>query len=125
MHNGVFRCALGSVKGVDFNMTEDGYSNEFTITIPDDWNMKNLNVVAFVSRPITNGAAGKITDMQVNNAEKVRLVNIPGGIEETLATDDAVPVEYYDVMGRKLEAPIHGINIVRMSDGTARKVLVK
>ena len=125
VHNGVFRCALGSVKGVDFNMTEDGYSNEFTITIPDDWNVKNLNVVAFVSRPITNGATGKITDMQVNNAEKVRLVNIPGGIEETLATDDAVPVEYYDVMGHKLDAPIHGINIVRMSDGTARKVLVK
>jgi hypothetical protein len=125
MHNGVFRCALGSIKGVDFNMVEGGYSNEFRFTVPEQWNMANLNVVAIISRPITNGATGVYTDMKVNNAESVRLVAACEGIEELLYDENAVPVEYYDLMGRKHDTLQQGINIVKMSDGTARKVLVK
>ena len=122
MHNGVFRCALESVQGVDFNKTGDGYSNEFTVTIPEDWNINNLNVVAFISRPLANG---NFTDMAVNNAEAVRLVSHDDSIEEVLSDGDAVPVEYYDIMGRQIEGPRHGINIVKMSNGTAKKVLVR
>lgn len=124
-HNGVFRCALGSIKGVDFNMVEGGYSNEFRFTVPEQWNMANLNVVAIISRPITNGASGVYTDMKVNNAESVRLIATSEGIEELLYDENAVPVEYYDLMGRKHDTLQQGINIVKMSDGTARKVLVK
>ncbi len=122
VHNGVFRCALGSVKGVEFNKTGDGYSNEFTMTIPDEWNIDNMKVVAFISRPLDGG---DFTDMYLNNAEVARLVNPSHGIDEILTDDEAVPVEYYDVMGRKMEGPRHGINIVKMSNGTAKKVLVK
>ena len=122
VHNGVFRCALGSVKGVDFNRVDGGYSNEFTVTIPEEWVLDNLNVVAFISRPI---AAGVQTDMELNNAESAKLYNPSHGIEEILVDGDAVPVEYYDVMGHQLEGPRQGINIVRMSNGTTKKVLVK
>ena len=122
VHNGVFRCALGSVKGVDFNRVDGGYSNEFTVTIPEEWVLDNLNVVAFISRPI---AAGVLTDMELNNAESVRLYNPSHSIEEILADGDAIPVEYYDIMVHCTDGPRHGINIVKMSDGTARKVLVK
>jgi hypothetical protein len=122
VHNGVFRQALGSVKGVDFNRTEDGYCNEFTVTIPAQWNINNMHVVAFISRPL---AGGNITDMYLNNAEAVRLYNPTHGIDEILTDSEAVPVEYYDVMGRKMEGPRQGINIVKMSNGTAKKVLVK
>lgn len=124
-HNGVFRQALGSAKGVDFNRVEGGYSNEFTVTIPEDWNIYNLNVVAFISRPVTNGANFQYTDMKVNNAEVVRLAEPTHGIEEILTDGNAVPVEYYDVMGHRMDGPSSGINIVRMSNGTAVKVLVK
>jgi len=125
VHNGVFRCALGSELGVDLNKDGDTYSNEFTVTIPEDWNIANMNVVAFISRPLANGANHLFTDMFVNNAETVRLQAQQGGVEEILTDGDAVPVEYFDVMGRKMNAPRQGINIVRMSNGTARKVLVK
>ena len=124
-HNGVFRCALGSVRGVELNRTADGYSNEFTVTIPQDWNINNLNVVAFISRPLTNGAAGKYTDMYVNNAESARLVQSTGGVEELLMEEDAMPIEYYDIMGRQHDSLQQGINIVKMSNGTTKKVLVK
>ena len=122
VHNGVFRCALGSVKGVDFNRVGDGYSNEFRVTLPDNWIIPNMNVVAFISRPLENHV---YTDMLLNNAESVRLYNKTGGVEEILSEGDVVPVEFYDVMGRKLDAPRQGINIVRMSNGTAKKVLIK
>ena len=122
VHNGVFRQALGSVKGVDFNKTGDGYSNEFKVTIPGDWNIYNVNVVAFISRPL---AGGNVTDMYLNNAEAVRLVKPTHGVNELATDGSAVPVEYYDVMGRKMDGPHKGINIVMMSNGTVKKVLVK
>lgn len=124
-HNGVFRCALGSVKGVDLARTDDGYCNEFSVTVPEAWNLSNLNVVAFISRPLTNGIGGKYSDMYVINAESARVVNSLDGVEEILTDDDAVPVEYYDVMGRRMNTPAQGINIVRMSNGTTKKVLVR
>lgn len=121
-HNGVFRCALGSIKGVDFSKAGNSYENEFTLTIPSDWNLMNMNVVALVSRPLENRV---ISDMRVFNAETVRLVNENVGIEELTNNQDVVPVEYYDIMGRQHDSLQQGINIVKMSDGTARKVLVK
>ena len=53
-------------------------------------------------------------------------IETPTGIKEIdneqLTIDD---VEYYNLNGRKLAAPQKGINIIRYSDGTSRKVLVK
>ena len=63
--------------------------------------------------------------MFLNNAEAVRLLKGTAGINEMVAGSDAVPVAYYDVTGRQIDGPRKGINIVKMSDGTAKKVLVK
>jgi hypothetical protein len=45
----------------------------------------------------------------------------PVGVSETNAT----PIARYTVDGRAISAPTKGVNIIRMSDGTARKVMVK
>ena len=37
----------------------------------------------------------------------------------------STPTSYYSVSGEKLNNVHHGINIIRMSDGTTRKVVVK
>lgn len=47
------------------------------------------------------------------------------GLDEQVVSTDAVPVGYYDVTGRHLSSLQQGINIVKMSDGTARKVYIK
>ena len=54
VHNGVFRKALGSAMGVPLQKNGDTYKNEFTVNIPSTWNADNLNIVAFVSRPLGN-----------------------------------------------------------------------
>ncbi len=46
------------------------------------------------------------------------------GISAAEVEDDGI-VAVYSLDGRRLQAPRRGVNIVRMSDGTTRKVLVK
>ncbi len=122
-HNGVFRMALGSVKGEALNRTDGTYKNHYRVQVPEAWNWRNLRVVAFVSRPITNYVNG-YTDMYVNNAD-VFSFDISNAVDEIAVDPNAVPVEYYDITGRRYDSPQQGINIVKMSDGTTRKVLVK
>jgi hypothetical protein len=123
VHHGVFRKALGTIKGNDLNRFGNRYKNVFRFQIPTAWNWKKLRVVAFISRPITNFSNG-YTDMFVNNACDFKF-EISSGIDEVVTAADAVPVEYYDIMGRRYDTPHQGINIVKMSDGTTKKILVK
>ena len=69
VHNGVLRMALGSAMGVALKKTGNGYKNEFTVNIPNTWNADNLNIVAFVSRPL----GGPVNDIYVTNANKRKL----------------------------------------------------
>ncbi len=39
------------------------------------------------------------------------------------STESASACVYYDIHGRKLSQPTPGLNIVRMSDGSVRKIL--
>ena len=69
VHNNVLRKALGSVKGVALKKTGNTYKNEFTVDIPSTWNADNLNIVAFISRPLGNA----VNDIYLTNANKRKL----------------------------------------------------
>ena len=74
VHRHVFRKALGSVFGVKLNRVDGNkYSNTFEINLPTAWNTDKMEVVAFISRPLANGATGVYTDMYVNQANKRKL----------------------------------------------------
>ena len=47
------------------------------------------------------------------------------GIDDAKVTEEPVVVARYDLRGRRLDAPQTGMNILKMSDGTTRKVFVK
>ena len=49
----------------------------------------------------------------------------PDGIEDIRATEEVTEVARYDIQGRMIGKPQKGINIIRYSDGTTRKVLIK
>jgi len=67
VHNNVTRIALGSVKGNAIKKVgENKYKNEFTVNIPSGWKTQNMNVVAFISRPLGN----KLKDIYVTNTNK-------------------------------------------------------
>lgn len=45
------------------------------------------------------------------------------GALSLIDVDEAVEVEYFDLIGNRYSRPVPGINIVRMSDGSVRKIL--
>ena len=58
------------------------------------------------------------------NAGRARVTGSTG-IEDVTTGTEATVVARYNVNGVQIAAPVKGINIVKMSDGTTRKVLVK
>lgn len=58
------------------------------------------------------------------NAGRARVTGSTG-IEDVTTGSKATVVARYNVNGVQIAAPVKGINIVKMSDGTTRKVLVK
>ena len=72
-HDHVFRLALGSVFGNALNITGETYKNEFIVPLPTNWKTDKMEVIAFISRPLVNGASGVYTDMYVNQANKRKL----------------------------------------------------
>ena len=49
----------------------------------------------------------------------------PDGIEEVKSSEEATEVARYDLQGRMIAKPQKGINIIRYSDGTSKKILIK
>jgi hypothetical protein len=63
-------------------------------------------------------------DGTIANAAKCE-VSDTDGISTVCSDSNADTTLRYSLNGMQLTAPQHGINIVRMSDGTVRKVFVK
>ncbi len=61
---------------------------------------------------------------QIVNAAQVKLVD-PAGINGAVKDSKATEVARYSIDGRKLNAPVKGLNIVKMADGSSKTVLVK
>lgn len=61
--------------------------------------------------------------------DMIRVFNTDGsttaGINNLQTSDEAEPAACYSIDGKKLNAPQKGINIVRMTDGTTKKVVLK
>jgi len=73
--------------------------------------------------------AGMVQNAAGDMNEKIVLTLFGGnmsGVEDVNVTDtEAKVVGIYDINGRQLSEVQHGINILRYSDGSARKVMVK
>lgn len=97
----------------------------YTLTMPTKNELKNtirkcgneVYVVAVVldkkTGAIVNACKTKVADFGTT------------GIENVNNSSEATVVARYNVNGVQIAAPVKGINIVKMSDGTTRKVLVK
>ena len=128
VHNGVMRRAVNSIKGSDLNRDGDTYKNVFTYTIPSGWNADNLNIVAFISRPLMNGASGVYTDLFVDQVNKRKLGEFdepetqPGDVngDGLVGIDDATALIDMLLSGTTTpSADVNGDGIVSIDDETA------
>lgn len=101
----------------------EAVTNSYTLTMPTNTALLNaiqtdkVSVVALLI-----GSDGTIT-----NAAKFQLPEYqdPSGVSAVKMGDDTTPQQHYSIDGRLLQGQQKGLNIVRMSDGTVRKVVVK
>ena len=100
------------------------------------WSTSNENV-AYV-KPKNDGSAtivgmadgeatitATIVDNGVEYSASCKVIVGVGGIEVVEVDDNAVEVSRYDIHGRLLTEPTKGINIIKMSDGSTKKELIK
>lgn len=85
----------------------------------DAWKTADLQFVAAIG----NRNLQDYTDMGIENVGACRFSTVDAIHTATVA--DNRTVERFDASGRRLSAPQKGLNIVRMSDGTVKKVMVK
>lgn len=125
IHNNVLRAtATSDPAGEAINWTGDtSYSNTFSVKVGKDWNLDNMNVVAYIT-PSFN----KIQDIKglaVSNANKAAIDHTSGISQSIADKKDVTEVARFTIDGRQIIEPVKGINIVKMSDGTTVKELVK
>lgn len=80
------------------------------------------------NEPTMNPFTAYLTYTASNNANKL-IFDLGGEVTSVenveAATSAATVVEIYDLSGRLVSAPVKGINLMKMSDGTVKKVIVK
>lgn len=96
-------------------------SSEYTLKMPTKRTLKEAikHDQVYVVALLLDKKTGAIV-----NAGRARVTGSTG-IEDVTTGSEATVVARYNVNGVQIAAPMKGINIVKMSDGTTRKVLVK
>lgn len=114
----------------------DNFEKTYEIEIPKgtyDYSQGNtLNAVAFVSLPFLFENGGKLyANADLNNVwvNQCQFLQIAEGASTSIkgveTSENATVVARYAADGSQISAPVKGINILKMSDGTTRKVVVK
>lgn len=113
----------------------DNFEKTYEVSISADYfeNSNNtFNAVAFVSLPFMFEIDGKryVNGDKYNVwVNQCQFLQIPEGtgtaIKGVETSENATVVARYAADGSQISAPVKGINILKMSDGTTRKVVVK
>ena len=124
-HNNALRMVLTNVGGDAITWNGDNFEYTKSVTIPTEYIAENLSITAFVAPQVLNVNYADVQNMAVNNCEKVALDVTSSGINDVNTNSNVRETTRFTVGGQQLNAPSKGINIVKMSDGTIRKVVVK
>ena len=98
------------------------YEGSHTVKMPTKTSLKNAIKIdqVFANVLVVSNQTGEIL-----NAVRVKVKESTTGISELNGDDGSAEVTRYSLDGRQLQAPQRGLNLVKMSDGSVRKVLVK
>lgn len=126
-HDHVLRESLTNCLGSDLNWNGDAYENTYSINLKDSYNAENMNVVAFISPIVKNINTYAGENIEVNNCEILSLKEIVAAGIDGVSTDNgnATEVARYNAAGQVISAPQKGLNIIKMSNGETRKIIVK
>ncbi len=124
VHNNVLRAVATAPAGDALKMTGNKYENSYSVKVNSKWNKNQLGVVAFIGRTLTEENAAN-ENLWVMNAEALKKYDPTTGISTPVKSAENRPVEFYTIDGVRVDAPVKGLNIVKLSNGETRKVVVK
>ena len=132
-HNYVLRKIVTGTLGDALQTNGNSYENDYEVELDDAWKSQNMHIIAFVSRPMTEkevdgktALASAMNDLWVDNTNMVVVGDSDlTGISNVINWNDVKEVGRYTIDGQKLNAPIKGINLVKLSNGQTIKVVVK
>ena len=132
-HNYVLRKIVTGTLGDALQTNGNSYENDYEIELDDAWKSKNMHIIAFVSRPMKEtekdgktALASAMNDLWVDNTNMVVVGESDlTGISNVINWNEVKEVGRYTIDGQKLNAPIKGINLVKLSNGKTIKVIVK
>ena len=132
-HNHVLRKIVTGTLGDALQTNGNSYENDYEVELDDAWKSQNMHIIAFVSRPMTEkevdgktALASAMNDLWVDNTNMVVVGESDlTGISNVINWNDVKEVGRYTIDGQKLNAPMKGINLVKLSNGKTIKVIVK
>lgn len=130
-HRNVLRQFVSSFYGDPIVWNGDNFQKTYSLTIPSEYT-NELKLVAFVGTPFLTlkqdgqlYANGSVTDWGVNQCNSIVLQDGQHtGVKGVDNSAAAAVVARYAADGTRVSAPVKGLNILKMSDGTTRKVMV-
>lgn len=135
--NTLIAIATDNAWGDEIVWDGDNFEKTYEITIPKKTvsytTGKTLNAVAFVSLPFAFEQDGKLyanSDLENVWVNQCFFMDIEKGETTGIKTingadSNATVVARFAADGTQISAPVKGVNILKMSDGTTRKVMVK
>ncbi len=131
VHNNVLRRPLSYSYGdaIDW-INSSSYENNYSCYLDSGWTPGNLKIVAFISGPMlrfsgTNAYWTSQEEGYVNNCNMLALAETEGIKSSISVKQDVTETARYSASGTQISAPVKGVNIVKMSDGSVKKVIVK
>ena len=132
-HNHVLRKIVTGTLGDALQTNGNSYENDYEVELDDAWKSQNMHIIAFVSRPMTEkevdgktALASAMNDLWVDNTNMVVVGESDlTGISNVINWNGVKEVGRYTIDGQKLNAPMKGINLVKLSNGKTIKVIVK
>ena len=126
IHSHVLRQALTESLGNAIEWDGDSYELTFETTLDAQWKTKDMKIVAFVHRPISDGYKNSL----VLNAESVSVAEATTGVGSVKTADSRIlSRSYYNLQGQRLSnIPQSGVYVERTqySDGVrSEKRMVK
>ena len=133
-HNHVLRKIVTGTLGDALQTNGNSYENDYEVELDDAWKSQNMHIIAFVSRPMTEkevdgktALASAMNDLWVDNTNMVVVgeSDLTGISNNVINWNDVKEVGRYTIDGQKLNAPMKGVNLVKLSNGKTIKVVVK
>lgn len=107
--------------GDPLTWNDNKFSATYEFDVDEAWKKDDLKVVAFLNKHNTKNRL----DNRIENVTGKDLIEKSTAIESVGSADNAVEVARYNAAGQRINGKQKGLNIVKLSNGTTLKVVVK